>query len=256
MNQDNILQYIKDPGVITILQQIYQETLPISIFLYGSASQNDMVPNHSDYEVGIIYNKNNKVSRNDLAKMHNSKILSIYPFVLEDLEGGFVDTVFPQVLYMYQIILGGKLIFGKDILSSLALPSITAIDLLERSAFDCAGALCAHVIFRDGDKNLAQSFVSKSCLYATRNLIILKLAYFPTSYTEIHELAITNSQELSLEPNEVALINSAYMIRNKKEVLDSSLVFANLKYVNRVKNHVRNEIDKNRNIKIDILNVK
>jgi hypothetical protein len=186
--------------------------------------------------------------------MHNSKILSIYPFVLEDLEGGFVDTVFPQVLYMYQIILGSKLIFGKDILSSLELPPLTTIDLLERSAFDCGRALCAHVIFRDGDKNLADSFVSKSCVYATRNLIILKLAYFPTSYTEIYELVIAKSQELGLEPNEVSMINSAYKIRNKKEILDSSLVFANLKYVNRVKNHIRNEIDKNGNIKIDISN--
>jgi hypothetical protein len=255
MNQDNILQCIKDQEVITILQQIYQETLPLSIFLYGSAGQNDMVPNHSDYEVGIIYNKNSKVSRSDLAKMHNSTILSIYPFVFEDLESGFVDTVFPQVLYMHQIKLGSKLIFGRDILGSFVLTPITTIDLLERSAFDCGSALSAHIIFRDGDKNLAQSFVSKSCLYATRNLIILKLSYFPTSYTEIFELAIANSQELGIEPNDVALINSAYKVRNKKEVLDSSLVFANLKYVNRVKNQIRNEIDKNGNIKIDISNV-
>lgn len=72
-------------AVKDVLEKIYKNTSPVSIFLYGSRARTDFKPD-SDYEVGVLYFKDKKIRRSELAKMHNIKGLNIYPFVYEEIK--------------------------------------------------------------------------------------------------------------------------------------------------------------------------
>lgn len=228
--------------VFDILQQVYANTNPQSIFLYGSSAVGDTVANKSDYEVGLIYDKATKISRSELAKTHNLRQLSLYPFASEDLEIGFIDTIFPQKLYLYQIKLGSKTIFGKDILSNLVVPKLSLSDLLESVAFECGIAMAAYVNFRNVSVESATSYFVKSCLYTVRTLIIFQLGIFPISYKEIVELVKSNSGKLNLSEDEILLINNSYEIRNGRLSITNEYIFQNLKLVNKVKNIIQDKL--------------
>ena len=71
--------------ILAVLEKIFTDTSPLCIFLYGSISRGDSVP-ESDYEIGVLYHQKLKISRNVLATYHQLKNLKIYPFSLEDLQ--------------------------------------------------------------------------------------------------------------------------------------------------------------------------
>jgi len=97
-----------------ILEKIWSETKPVSIFLYGSMARDDCEQN-SDYEVGVVYKKDKKVSRSELAEFHNYKNLKLYPFTSEELENGEIDTPFPKAIYLNSLRDSSKTLFGKEI---------------------------------------------------------------------------------------------------------------------------------------------
>lgn len=215
-----------DKKIFLVLETIHNKTKPISIFLYGSRSRTDFKKD-SDYEIGIIYD-NNKISRSELAKMHNLKNLVIYPFLLSDLKNYDLDTPFPKAIYFKELIETGKTILGEKILENMKSPKIKTVDLIERTAFDIGTAFAAVRSFRNNDL-ISTAINFKSALFGVRVLEILKLNKFPYTYDEIYKV----SQELELEKEYRELLDNAIKIRNKGKI-EEKYLFKNISFLNQV----------------------
>jgi predicted nucleotidyltransferase len=227
-----------DKKILLSLETIFNKTNPISIFLYGSRVRTDFKKD-SDYEIGIIYNKN-KTSRNELAKMHSLKNLVIYPFLLNDIKNHKLDTPFPKAIYLKELIETGKTILGEKILEKMDAPKITTIDLIERTAFDIGSVMAAIRSFRN--KDLVTTAINfKSALFGVRVLEILKLNKFPYTYDEIYKV----SRELNLENEHKELLRIAMKIRNKGKI-EEKYLYKNISFLNQVvMKEVKNDYVKN-----------
>lgn len=84
--EDNksMINIIADQKIIEALERINKETQPLSIFVYGSRARNDFL-SKSDYEIGVIYNGENRPTRVELENLYDPQLLRVYPFVYEDL---------------------------------------------------------------------------------------------------------------------------------------------------------------------------
>jgi predicted nucleotidyltransferase len=223
-----------DKKILIVLETIFEKTKPVSIFLYGSRARGDFKED-SDYEIGVIYDKF-KTSRSELVKMHNLKNLNIYPFDLNEINNYDLDTPFPKVIYLKELIETGKTIFGKNILENMKSPKIKTIDLIERTAFDIGSAMAAIRSFRNRDL-ISVSINFKSALFGARVLEILNLKKFPYTYDEIYE----TSKELNLEPEYRDLLDNAIKIRNKGKI-EEKYLFKNISFLNKlVMEEVKND---------------
>lgn len=217
----------------TILKNIFEETKPVSIFLYGSRARTDFKID-SDYEVGVIYDKN-KISRADLAKMHDLKKLVVYPFLLEEIKNYDLDTPFPKAIYLKELIETGKTLFGEKILENMKAPEIKIVDLIERASFDIATAFAAIRSYRNSDL-ISASINFKSALFGCRVLEILKLKKFPYTYDKIFQV----SKELNLSDEYNQLLEEAIKVRQGGEI-EEKWLFKNITFLNQV---VMNEVKK------------
>jgi len=227
-----------DKKVKAVLSKIYKETNPLSIFLYGSRARTDFKKD-SDYEIGIIFD-GNKISRSEIAKMHNLKNLVIYPFELDDIKNFSIDTPFPKAIYLKELIETGKTILGEKILEKMESPKITTIDLIERTSFDVATAFAAVRSFRNNDL-ISTAINFKSALFGARVLEILILKKFVYTYDEIYE----TSKELGLETEYRELLDQAMKIRNKGKI-EEKYLFKNISFLNKiVMKEVKDQYKKN-----------
>lgn len=221
-----------------VLKNIFEETKPVSIFLYGSRARTDFKPD-SDYEIGIIYD-GNKISRSELKTKHNLTNLVLYPFELKQFKNYDLDTPFPKAIYLKELIDTGKTILGEKILENMKSPKIKTIDLLESASFEIATAFAAVRSFRTGDL-ITTSINFKSVLFGARILEILKLKKFVYTYDEILEL----SQELGLNNEYRELLEVAMKIRNKGKI-EEKYLFKNISFLNQVvMKEVKDDYNKN-----------
>lgn len=211
-----------------LLINIYNTTNPVSIFLYGSRARTDFIET-SDYEIGVLYKKENKVSRSDLARMNNIINLRVYPFDFEEFINGTLDTPFPKNIYMRSLIAKATTLYGDKVVETLNPPSIKMIDLFEEAIFQISRAYTAMLSEREGDDVNAKEGFVKSCLYSTAVLVMLKLQKFPVGYDEI----TTFSVNLNLEQEYIDLIKHSIDVRNGSN-LDKQMLFKNMSYINKV----------------------
>lgn len=216
------------PEINEILNKIFMETNPVSIFLYGSRSRTDFIE-ESDYEIGILYKKENKVSRSELVKRHTELNLRIYPFNYEEFINNDLDTPFPKAVYMKGLISKAKTLYGQNIVETMNPPIITLIDLLEEAVFQMSRAYTAMLSQREGDTENAKAGFVKSVLFGTRTLIVLRHKEFPVGYDEIVNFA----KILNIDSEYHDLIEYAFEVRNGKE-LDASYIYKNISYLNRI----------------------
>src|SRR3989344_639652 len=125
-----------------VLKDVNKKFNPISIFLYGSRSRKDYVKD-SDYEVGILYSTNSKVSRTELKNMNPLNNLRLYPFNYDEFLTNDLDTPFPKTIYMRSLISKSKTLHGMQVVENMKLPKITLIDLLEEAVFQISRAYTA-----------------------------------------------------------------------------------------------------------------
>lgn len=219
---------VKIPSDIQILlKKIYDEFNPESIFLYGSKARTDWVKN-SDYEVGILYLSNNKISRSELKKTNPIKNLHLYPFNYDEFLTNDLDTPFPKVVYMWGLITKSKTLYGKKIVENLKLPNITLIDLLEEAVFQLSRAYSAVLSERENDLVNAQAGFSKSALYSARVLLLLENSEFPIEYDQI----MKKSLKLPVEEEYKFLIKHAYDVR-LGATLDLQMLYKNISFINK-----------------------
>ncbi len=212
------------------IQQIISDLLKFtnakSIFLYGSRARADFY-SESDYEIGVLMEKNKYVSRTEIKDYLKTKEVNIFPFIYEDFIAGKADTPFQKSIYMRQIIEAGRTLAGEKIIENLKPPAISMLDIIQDVRFNLGYALAATHSYRNGDNATASLHLAKSCLFGTRDYIIFKIQEFPISYDEI----INASNKLDLGENKELPIY-AYKLRKQEVNLDEAILFKNISYLN------------------------
>lgn len=93
------------------VQQIGNDLIKLtsakSVFLYGSRARTDFYE-ESDYEIGVLMEKDKYIGRSEIKKHFNLKGVNIFPFYYEDFVAGNPDTPFVKSIYMKEIIEAGK----------------------------------------------------------------------------------------------------------------------------------------------------
>jgi predicted nucleotidyltransferase len=211
-----------------LLKKIWEETEPVSIFLYGSMVRDDF-ENDSDYEVGIIYERDKKWSRQKLSEFHDYKNVKIYPFVEEELENGEIDTPFPKAIYLQTLLQENFLVHGKKIKEIIKNSKINKEDLLESVGFCLGRAYSAVVSSRQKDWIAVRDNFTKSAFYGLQILVFIKTGRLIFSYKEIQEKA------KDLLPEEYKkLIDHVIEVRNGDVVVNTPLLYKNISFFNKV----------------------
>jgi hypothetical protein len=198
---------------------------PVSIFLYWSRARWDYIWS-SDYEIGVIFNDDTYVHSNIL-KQWLPKDYSVYPFKLSDIQAWTIDTPFQKSIYLNDVKISSKVLYGEDIFSSVIIPSITLIDLLQDISFQLGYGLWGLWAVREWNEDMADYLFYKSCLYATRTLILLKTWIFASRCGELHELSKTIDVWEFREVVEYAFAMRAGTVKH-----NSKFIFKNFSYLN------------------------
>lgn len=211
-----------------LLNKIWKETNPVSVFLYGSMARGDF-ENDSDYEVGIIYGRDKKWSRQKLSEFHDYKNVKIYPFVEEELKNGEVDTPFPKAIYLQTLLQENFLVYGKKLEEIIKNSKINKEDLIESVGFCLGRAYCAVVSSRQDDWISVRDNFTKSAFYGLQILIYIKTGKLVFSYKEIQE---KSKNLLSEEYGE--LIKHVVEVRKGNIVINTPLLYKNISFLNKV----------------------
>ena len=229
----------------TIIDKIHSETKPISIFIYCSRARNDW-QKESDYEIGIIYDKNHYVQRKDLADFHQLKYLNLFPFLYEDFIDLKLDTPFPKSIYLRDLILSAMTIKGKAVVEKLFPPPIRLTDLLEGISFQLGYALAATHSYKQGDLVTSASHFVKSFMNGLKILVIVKKGKFPLTFNEI----VDGGKSL-LPPGEIrSLVTQVIKVRGGQRP-DLNTLFLNISFLNTiVSKNIKTELQKSDRIVI------
>ncbi len=211
-----------------IAETIFKFTNAKSIFLYGSRARADFY-NESDYEIGVLMDRDNYVGRAKIKSFVDEKEVNIFPFHLEDFIVYNPDTPFQKSIYMREIIEAGRTLLGEKIVENMKVPEIKLLDFVQDVRFNLGYALAATHSHRNGDNATACLHFVKSCLFGTRSYIALKTGKFIISYDDI----LSASKELGL--NEYKdLPQYACDIRQRESKIDEQKLFQNISYLNKL----------------------
>ncbi len=197
------------------IKEIIENHNPVSIFLYGSKARGDDLP-ESDLEIGVF------------TKGRRPEDSKAFYFNLEDFKEGEIDTPFPTDIYLRELSLSGKTVYGEEIVESFEPPSISTSSILERINFDCATALY-------GFKMQDEELFYKATLFGVRNLIILEIGKFPLTYRSISKVADTlNLKEFSELPRKAYETRMGNYKPQRRDFIDS-ITFTNYLIRRRIK---------------------
>ena len=213
------------------VEQIAKELLKFtnakSVFLYGSRARTDSYIK-SDYEIGVLMTKESYVSRTEIKNRFNEGGFNIFPFYYEDFIAGHPDTPFQKSIYMHEIVKAGKTLAGEKVVENLKPPKIRLLDLIQDVRFNLGYALAATHSYRNGDGATASFHFFKSCIFGTRDYIVLKTNNFLISYDDI----INASKKLDLQEYK-DLPEYAFQIRKRDVDIDDAKLFQNISYLNK-----------------------
>ncbi len=225
-----------------IVEKIENKFHPVSILIYGSRARTDYLE-RSDYEIGVLYESEKKISRTELKELNPYESINLYPFEYESFIKYKIDTPFPENIYFRELILGGKTISGKKVIENLTPPPVKVIDLLQLIRFNTGFALAAVLSHRGGDRVTAAIEFSKSCLFGTRCLIILRDKKFPISYDDIYDF----STNLKLDSEHAEVIKYAIDVRKGTEIQELQL-YKNISLLNAIKDEITELLSSKGNI--------
>lgn len=214
-------------NVQNIVEDVLKFTNAKSIFLYGSRARADFY-NESDYEIGVLMEKDKYIGRSAIKEKFDHKGINIFPFHYEEFIAYNPDTPFVKSIYMREIIEGGETLAGEKVIENLKPPEIKLLDIIQDLRFNLGYSLAATHSYREDDIVNASLHLAKSCLFGTRDYIILKLQKFPVSFDEILEL----SKKLDLQEYS-DLPSYAHKLRKREEQIDESNLFRNISYLNK-----------------------
>ena len=203
---------------------------PKSIFVYGSKATNSC-NSKSDYEIGVIFDEKNYVSKTKINNDIKNKNFSIFPFRYNELINYDIDTPFEKNIYIGSLICGGaKTIYGEQIIENLPFPNISYLDLLFDSHFSLGKALCSYKIFKAGNISLSCELLYKSVFFATRNLIYSKTKKLVVEYNNIY----AESKKLDIPDEYKKLLDISFDLRNEKiNQCEEMFYFKAISYINK-----------------------
>lgn len=232
-----------DEKALKIGKDLLEFTKARSVFLYGSRAMADFY-GESDYEIGVLMDRDKYLGRSEIRKTFNIPGVNIFPFYLDNFIQNNPDTPFVKSIYIREIILAGKTITGENIIENLKAPEIKVLDVIEDLRFNLGYSLAATHSYRNGDNETASLHLAKSCLFGTRDLIILKLQQFPVSYNEILEA----SKKIDLQVYS-ELPEYCYKLRKREVEIDDKNLFKNISYLNQfIENQLLEFYEKNGNV--------
>lgn len=211
-----------------VFDKIVSVASPVSVFVYGSRARGDFKED-SDWEVGVLFERDKKWERRELKQLHTLANLNLYPFVYEDFVEYSLDTPFPRAVYLRELLEGAKTVRGRQVVEKMKPPAIRVSDLLEEGTFQIAYALAAVLSSRREDWVTTSIEFVKSVLFGARVLEILDLKKFPLEYGQIADTA----RELGLELQFRGLIKHAIDVRHGEKVNPIQL-YANITFLNQV----------------------
>lgn len=214
--------------ISTVLDHIESKAKAVSIFIYGSRARTDYKEG-SDYEIGILFKRDSKWSRAQLATLHQRAGLNLYPFVLEDFLEYKLDTPFPKAIYIRELISSARTVRGEAIVEQMENPEIKLSDTMEEVMYALARSIGAVLSSRRGDLITTSIQFVKSNLFGTRALLIAEQSAFPISYDEIYKAA----QELDLDNDSKTVIKHAIDVR-KGKMLNPEFMYKNISYLNQI----------------------
>ncbi|HPR99544.1 MAG TPA: nucleotidyltransferase domain-containing protein [Candidatus Woesebacteria bacterium] len=222
------MKSIKLPGYLKLLlKRIWDDSNPVSIFLYGSMSRNDFVEG-SDYEIGVIYEEDKRWTRQRLRDLHSFENVKIYPFVKEELLRGEIDTPFPKLIYLHGLLHDSLILYGQKLEDIIKVTKISKDDLLEAVGFCLGRAYSAVVSSRQKDWIAVRDNFTKSSLYGFQILIFLKTGKLVFSYKEIEEKA---GNLIEVEYRD--LFNHVMQVRKNDAAIETSLLYKNISFLNK-----------------------
>ena len=208
-----------------ILKKIEQYN-PISIFLYGSRARTDATEG-SDYELGVLFKESEYIKRSVLNE-GISETISIYPFKLEEVTRGSIDTPFNKNIYLHELKKTGETLFGEDVIKTIEPPAITTLDVLADTQFNLGRALSAVITHRDGSIKTAEELFSKSCLFAVRAFIIYRTRKLCSTYDEV----VSSAKNLDL--GEFSDLPQKALEVRKNALYDPNDLFRNISLLNQI----------------------
>ncbi len=223
MNESTIPDYIKE-----VLEKIINTSKPVSIFLYGSMARGDF-ENDSDYEIGVVYKVEDKVSRSELKEINPYENIKIYPFGYEELTKGEIDTPFPKYIFLRTISESSIDLYGEKIKNVVFVPKICKADMFEAIGFCLGRAYSAVVSSRQNDLEAVIDGFTKSGLYGLQLLIIAKTRHFVSSYKELKEISKNLITDEFKE-----LIGHIFKVRKGNAVVQIPLLYKNISFLNKV----------------------
>jgi len=223
MDKDIIPDYIKE-----VLEKIIKISNPVSVFLYGSMARGDFEKG-SDFEIGIVYKAEDRLSRQEIKEINKFDNVKIYPFVYEELVRGEIDTPFPKYIYLRTISEKSKDLFGVKIGEIVKLPELGKQDLFESIGFCLGRTYSAVVSSGQNDLESAKDGFTKSGLYGLQLLIMAKTGELVSSYNELKE------KSKDLIPEEFGeLVDHIFDVRKGRVTIKFPLLYKNISFLNRV----------------------
>jgi hypothetical protein len=221
---------------VSILPTKVQETVelvgaksqPVSIFLYGSRAREDFTPK-SDYEVGVVYDKEKRWKREELAALNPHREVNFYPFVIEEMRQGVLDTPFPKAFYLKELMMSAQVVWGEQIFESIPQVPIRVVDVLEVLAYEKGYALASVLAMRKNNWELASFLFTKSALYGFKVLLAILQKKFVVDYQETMKLA----KGLELYSDEQQLLDACEKARYRAINPEMALLYVNITFLNR-----------------------
>lgn len=207
-------------------QDIWAEFSPESVFLYGSRARWDF-QEHSDYEVWVVFQDEQYVSRTKIRELLDSSLVKVYPFRLSQIQESTIDTPFQKNLYMWDIKTYGKHLFWEFDISNIKLKSITTLDLMQDIRFQIGLATSALIAYENWHKETSENLFYRSCLYWVRVLLILERKEFISWYSNIYS-QISNVDLWEHDK----LVKRAFSIRIWENELLWNYLFKNINFLN------------------------
>ena len=209
-----------------IIETIDTQLKPVSTILYGSRARTDFLET-SDYEIALLFKRENLKTWSDIRDLVNQEGVNIYPFVYEDFLKGKIDAPFQKRIFQRELIVAGKTLSGEKVIENMNPPQIRIIDLIGDLRFNSGYALASVIPFRNIDFETASLLFYKSCLFATRDLVMLEQHKFPTTYDDI--LRLSEKSNLGIHGE---LVRKAYDTRMRKSEVEQSDLILNVSYIN------------------------
>ncbi|HBF66905.1 MAG TPA: hypothetical protein DDW36_00575 [Candidatus Magasanikbacteria bacterium] len=201
---------------------------PKSIFLYGSRARGDHLET-SDYEIGVVCTQENHINITAIKEAIRAKNVNIYPFVYEKMMTGTCDIPFVKPLFLRELKLTARTLYGDPVIDELVPPPIMLLDAIKSLRFNLGYALSALLAERAGAHRLGMNQFSKSNLFATRDCLLAQHGVFYTTYEEILNRALE-----CLPPDAPwhELIKTAYNTRLNPGMVYSKLIYDNISFLN------------------------